>query len=299
MDIIGPSDPVGDGFSFDVAIVGDVARAIIDFVLKSRVGACHVLCSSTILVATVTNELSKTLRVLSVTGDSSYQEQIRCAKNWLKGEHDVLVSTVVGLVGNENRFCKTIVVGGFLFNVSSLVQAIGRLRPIQRGAESKVQVFRFPFRSAVRLDASEKSKALFSEVCDAGCLNDINKDLFMKLYAPIGLQELLSLKQGCYLQVLSMFFGFARLRCGRCGLCSQVDIPDKSILSNDDRLPLVVGPPSQPNDNLKKQCALVNPYKKRATAYEMGNNDNKKARHIVTNTVVVNQHASVEHMKKS
>jgi hypothetical protein len=30
LDIIGPGDPVGDGFSFDVAVVGDVAQAIID-----------------------------------------------------------------------------------------------------------------------------------------------------------------------------------------------------------------------------------------------------------------------------
>ena len=46
----------------------------------------------------------------ATTGDSGSHEQIWCVKNWSKGEYDVLVSTIVGLVGNENCLCKTIIV---------------------------------------------------------------------------------------------------------------------------------------------------------------------------------------------
>jgi hypothetical protein len=146
----------------------------------------------------------------------------------------------LGLLGTRIGYVKQSSLVGFLFNVSSLVQAIGRLRPTQRGAESKVQVFRYPFRSVDRLDASEKSTALFNEVCEVGCLNDVNKDLFMKIYAPIGLQEILSLREGCYLQALSMYFGFARLRCDRCGLCLKFERPDASKLASDNHRSITI-----------------------------------------------------------
>jgi hypothetical protein len=219
VDVVTPTDPIGDGFSFLVNTVEDIAASVIDYVLKSRVGACHVLCSSISLVEEICIGLSSHLKVLSVTGDSSYQEQINCAKNWYKGGYDVLVSTVVALVGNENRLCQSIVVAGFLFNVSSLVQAIGRLRPGQRGPSSKVQVFRFPIRTANRQDARQQCSVLWSEILEAGCLNMNSRQQFANLFSPVGLQEVLSLKEGCYLQHLSKFFGFVRLPCDRCGLC--------------------------------------------------------------------------------
>lgn len=284
LDFVDPTDPVGDGFSFDVVVVRDVAQAIIDFVLTSRTGACHVLCSSIGMVATVTSELSKALKVLSVTGDSSSQEQVRCARSWMKGEHDVLVSTVVGLVGNENKFCKTIIVGGFLFNVSSLVQAIGRLRPTQRGPDSKVQIFRFPFRSVDRVDASEKSDTLFGEVLDAGCVRATNKEVFMRVYSPIGLQEILSMKDGCYLQHLSGCFGFARLPCNRCGLCLRSSDAQVNQLTKE-------------TTSSAAQKAIVNPYKRRDVSIASNTNQTKKGRLSGPNDVHTSQKVAQETSK--
>jgi hypothetical protein len=220
VDIVRSTDPIGDGFSLDVQIVDDIATAVIDYVSKSRVGACHVLCSSIALVEAISKGLSSSLDVLSITGESSYQEQVACSKNWYTGGRDVLVSTVVALVGNENRQCKTIVIAGFLYNVSSLVQAIGRLRPEQRGHSSKVQIFRYPLRSVNRMDARLDSQHQFSEIVDAGCLDLDSKELFLDIFSSIGLQQFFLLKEGCYLQHLSKLYGFVRLPCGRCGLCT-------------------------------------------------------------------------------
>jgi len=305
LDIVKPTDPVGEGFSFDTMTTKDVAGAIVEFVMKSREGACHVLCSSLALVDSVTKALSKTLKVLSITGDSSYQEQIRCAKNWYNGEYDVLVSTIVGLVGNENKFCKTIVVGGFLFNVSSLVQAIGRLRPSQRGVHSKVQVIRFPFHSSDRADAKEKGDALFKEVHTAGCVNVDSEDVFKKVFSPIGLQEVLSLQSGCYLQVLSGFYGFARLPCGRCGLCcnmgtaaiessaplsssvaspvqvNECDTPIKVSSSPDVSLSdarVFYNPSKDGEEKLTVVSNIINPYKKRTMIHDNDSGTSKKNR---------------------
>ena len=211
------------------ADVDDIPAAVVPYVLKSQVGACHVICSSIDLVQAISAGLSKKLSVLSITGESSYQEQIACAKSWSRGECDVLVSTVVALVGNDNKLCKSIVVAGFLFNVSSLVQAIGRLRPEQRGSTSTVRIFRFPIRSSHRFDAKQQSDLSFAEMVEAGCLVNDSRDLFTRLFTSVGLQEVLSLKQGCYLQSLSRMYGFVRLPCERCDLClmsSSVGVED-------------------------------------------------------------------------
>lgn len=294
LDLVMPSDPVGDGFSFDVLVVNDVASAIVNYVLKSRVGACHVLCASVSMVGLVATRLSKVLKVLSITGQSSYQEQVRCAKAWFKGDHDVLVSTVVGLVGNENKYCKTIVVGGFLFNVSSLVQAIGRLRPPQRGPNSKVQVFHFPFRSNDLVDHDqETSNNLFDEVLNANCLQESNRHDFMKLFASIGLQEILNLVEGCYLQELSRYYGFARLPCNRCGLCMKHVHSVSSDRSDQEQQSGLQSGLGVSND------VVLNPYKKRSVTREDCGEPSKKSRIHKNNDFVLNRQKAEDTSKAS
>lgn len=291
LDILSPNDPIGDGFTFGVQLTTNVSSAIIDFVLKSRVGACHVLCSSKSLVETISSELSRTLKVLSITGDCSYQEQIRCAESWFEGDYDILVSTVVGLVGNENRYCKTVVVGGFLFNVSSLVQAIGRLRPTQRGPDSIVEVFSFPFREDDRLTNAETSETLFDDGLAAGFLSQDDKSVFRQIFAPVGLQDFLLLNDGCYLQALSGFYGFARLPCNRCALCIKMRDSEQSDPSFAEQLlpaevresfPLVV----LPTVVHESAMVVVNPYKKRSAVDGDERDDSKRHRNNNPSKVV-------------
>jgi hypothetical protein len=65
---------------------------------------------------------------------------------------------------------------------------------------------------------------------EAGCLRGDSQELFEVLFSPVGLQQVLSLKQGCYLQFLSKLYGFVRLSCGRCGLCVQGKGIDSTLL---------------------------------------------------------------------
>ena len=188
---------------------------------------------------TVTTRLSRHLKVLSITGDSAYQDQVMCARKWYSGEYDVLVSTVVALVGNENRLCKTIVVGVFLFNVSSIVQAIGRLRPEQRGPTTRVQVYHSVISSRDRYQATKLGEDQFTDLSESGCLKVDSKEQFFELFGPMGLQKILSLKEGCYLQQLSRCFGFSRLACGRCGLCTRMASNSKSV--DDPPVVLITG----------------------------------------------------------
>ena len=234
IDLIVPSDPVGDGFSLHVESVLDIANSVIECVRKHRVGACHVICATKLLVQQISQVLRKDMKVLAVTGDSEHEDQLTCSKEWYEGTHDVLVSTIVALVGNENRLCRTIVMGGFLYNVSSLVQAVGRLRPEQRGQDSHVYVFRLPFRSNDRKEAKNIGTDSFNERLNAGCLTEVNRDDYFNLFSPTGLQELLSMKRGCFLRKLSSFYGFQRDQCSRCTNCRLLKEPPQQPTDTDE-----------------------------------------------------------------
>lgn len=253
IDTVTAMDPVGDGFSFFVETVGDVPRAVVDFLENTKCTPCHILCASKRDAEKIRENLSKNLRILYVTGDTPSNEQGQCAKDWSLGNCDVLLSTIVALVGNDNSACKTILIAGFLFNVSSIIQAIGRLRPVQRGKNSIVKVFRQPIRSHHRRKAKETENTTFLELQEAGCLeaNDFNH--FSKIYSACGLLNFLSKTEGCFLQELSSLFGFGRTRCGRCSLCeiSVSQANKKSSETTDKEIPV------QP---CKRK--ITNPYKK-------------------------------------
>ena len=103
--------------------------------------------------------------------------------------------------------------------MSSLVQAIGRLRPEQRGPNALVHVFR----PMVRLDALRENKRLgelqYSNLVSMGILNTESEDFYWKLFSYNGLYDFLRKKTGCFLVELAKLYGFDRRSCERCSLC--------------------------------------------------------------------------------
>ena len=85
---------------------------------------------------------------------------------------------------------------------------------------------------------------MFSEVVSAGCLQESNREDFMNIFAPVGLQHILSLRKGCYLKEISLYYGFARLACTRCGLCLQGHTSCPPVM-----------PPSAKLDSLASICS--------------------------------------------
>jgi hypothetical protein len=213
-------------------MVEDVCASIVESILMTKDSACHVICETKVLLEKVHMLLANRRSVLVVTGDTPSHEQFHCAKAWASGTHDVLVSTIVALVGNENKKCKKIVIGGFLYNVSSLVQAIGRLRPDQRGHDARVEVFYYPITAQAKEDAKQTEGNSFQELRSASCLQDDCFGDYSQIFSPVGLQKILAMKTGCFLQSLSSCYGFARQPCLQCALCIQSTIqarPDVQV----------------------------------------------------------------------
>ena len=236
VDVIDGLDPVGTGFSLEVTTTKAVGKDVADYIKKSGRIPCHVICSSKPVVQEIASLLSPSMTVLTVTGESSSEEQFSISNSWSCGKCDVLVSTTVALVGNENSKCRTIVIAGVLHNVSSLVQAFGRLRPEQRGADSAVSIFHRPINKTVLEDTKKIVDTSFQEMKDAGCLDDSTKKDYGNIFSYRGLQEVLLLSNGCYLKKISSFFGQDRPDCERCSLCRarlESTTSDVAIMDHD------------------------------------------------------------------
>lgn len=249
VDVVDGLDPVGDGFTLNISQVENVEQAVVAYIMQERRIPCHIICSSRAKVRAISSLLLPYFRVLSVTGDSSSVDQIETAMQWSCGEWDVLVSTSVALVGNENPKCKTVVIAGFLYNISSLVQAFGRLRPEQRGDDAVVSIFRTKLCKKDLDTAKETEENLFLELKAAGCVGDETRTLYRRLFSPVGLLWFFFSKQGCYLQTISSYFDYDRPPCGKCTLCRRDADISEAVVTDLKRSPvsssLISSPPGK------------------------------------------------------
>jgi len=119
--------------------MADVGRYINGALDLNRYHA-HIICKT----IKQGEDICKILRILKVDGvvlvtsNISSSEQKEIASRWFNGEIRVLVSTIIALVGNENPKCRVIIVLDLIFNLASLIQALGRLRPTQRDNNARV-----------------------------------------------------------------------------------------------------------------------------------------------------------------
>jgi superfamily II DNA or RNA helicase len=89
--------------------------------------AIHVFADVKENAKTIFNNLFQQFNCPIVTAESKQQEQLQIAEERSKGSFRVLISTTIGLVGNENPYCKHIACAGYLHDIMPGIQAIGRL----------------------------------------------------------------------------------------------------------------------------------------------------------------------------
>ena len=89
----------------------------------------HVIVSKVDEGLFIYNELSKGgIKSEFIHSKSDNQENV--ATNWSAGAIRILISKTLGLVGNESAKTQLIVIVGVLYNLLSIVQAMGRIRPL-------------------------------------------------------------------------------------------------------------------------------------------------------------------------
>ena len=82
--------------------------------------------------------LSSRFNCKFASSDSTPEELNQIAAEWCYGKLDVLISTTMGLVGNENPSCRHLVCVGYLYDLMQIVQFLGRLRNSMRKEFGKV-----------------------------------------------------------------------------------------------------------------------------------------------------------------
>lgn len=224
--VIGGGDVLGrfpSDFTFSCNVVGNVRGAVLNTamkILRSRKdSSVHIILSSKADAEYISSRFeSSPFACRLLTSDIVFEEQQEIAREWRDSTFIVLVSTSLAIVGNENSSCRHLIIGGYLFNLMSVVQAINRLRENQRSGGSSVR-FLLPSLSPERLESLRKDDRLKFEALAERKLVPNNAALWKTFGSIDGLHGWLVEEEGCRIASLSRRFGKRRHDCGMCDRC--------------------------------------------------------------------------------
>ena len=225
VDLVESDDLLGTfptGFRFYVKENSDhVSRAVEEakhVLTRNPKHGIHIIVNSKKEAENVFQELSMNYESKIVTADSTSEEQALVAKQWSEGAIQLLVSTTIALVGNENSACRHVLVVGYLFNLINLVQAVGRLRPRQRQTGGSFGVF-LPLLLRRDFQRKEQMNTIEFAALRAKRLIGGDRGLFDRLLTTKGINDWAIDTVSCRVLSLSKVFGFERGACLVCDTC--------------------------------------------------------------------------------
>jgi hypothetical protein len=158
-----------------------------------------------------------------VSSDNSREDIYQVSSDWSMSKFQVLISTTIALVGNENPSCRHLACAGHLYDSMQIVQAFGRLRPSMRTKNGSV-LFGVPENLSAERLIEDKNK--FSRLLNERFVTTDDQANFTSTMSSSGVKQWLtdaSLgKSGCCLKNLSLAFGMERDACGICPFCRNV-----------------------------------------------------------------------------
>lgn len=182
MKIIHGGDIVGsfpDGFRINFSVTPRYLQRVASFAIR-RVreggGAVHIFVVEKRAGDFVLELLtSKSVNCAFVSSDTQAEELKTVASKWGKGEFDILISTSIALVENENPLCRFIACAGYLFDAMQVVQGFGRLRQYMR---SNIGQIFFAAPEALSKKRTEDDKGRFTRLLNENLLSEEDKALF-------------------------------------------------------------------------------------------------------------------------
>lgn len=193
-------------------------RDVVSILGSHPLQGVHVLTSSKKLGESFFNKMSATFLCRWVSADSTSAEQTEIAKEWSEGKFQILVSTTIALVGNENSQCHHVIMLGYMFSLMNVIQAIGRLRPAQRQGGSSFRIFVPVLGGSTFATMEEKAKLGFASLRNKKLIDD-DQELFTRVGSMRGVYDWLVLDDRCRIQNLARRFGQDRPQCRICDVC--------------------------------------------------------------------------------
>jgi len=200
-------------------------KSIISFIDGNRDSNVHII-SSTVGEG---KALFQKLRDHSLTKNcelifSGSEDQHIIAKKWSNSEIKILISTTLGLVGNECSNTQMVCIVGMMYNLPSIVQAIGRIRPMRRNDNSICSIFtQEKNHDKIALDKDEKANA-FRELVACNILSDENSAMYFQSMTMQSVHNWLFNDTGCRYTSIARRLGYNIPSCKVCDKCSSKHI---------------------------------------------------------------------------
>ena len=155
-----------------------------------------------------------------VSADNSKDEINQVAAEWGRSVFSILISTSIALVGNENPKCRHLACAGYLFDVMSMVQFFGRLRPYMRSPTGQVFLC-VPNKLPARRQVDDESR--WTTLLNEQLMGVEDHSQYVASMTSKGLQDWLidaaNGTSGCSLKKLSGIMG--KKRHDNCGVCKS------------------------------------------------------------------------------
>ena len=212
-----------------------VADAIVKLLDEKEGHAIHVIANSRKVSELLVELLKKkcdSFRYVSAKTPKADMDKV--AKDWSNGRFRVLISTTIALVGNENKHCRHVVILGYLFNLTNVIQAMGRLRPSQRtgGASVQLWVHKWEVDRLTRTDTQDL--VAYNNLRGRNLVSPLDKELYLRVSGIRSLHDWMFLDKGCRLQNLSHRFGMReRPKCDVCDACRGT--PTRTLAASSNR----------------------------------------------------------------
>ena len=218
--IIQGGDIIGSfpkGFRIKYSVTAKFVEKVASFVVN-RLGAQPVSGAAHIFV-TNKGDGEHLLRLLTsrayncrfISSDTSPIDLKLVASKWGEGKLDVLISTSIALVGNENPLCRFVACAGYLFDAMQVVQAFGRLRQYMRSRTGQI-LFAAP--EGLPPYRIKEDQHRFTRLLNEKLLCKEDESLFRATMTSTGVREWIfnavARDKDCALKILSHSFGKKR-----------------------------------------------------------------------------------------
>ena len=204
---------------------------IVDFLGKHSGYNIHVIVSTTDEGHFIRDILEKKhIDVEFIHSGSDDQDQV--ASKWGNNQLKVLISTTLGLVGNESINTQLVCIVGLLYDLLSVIQAMGRIRPNRRNDDSSMYIF-IPteLKRQLHLDSID-SKINFTQLKSNKIIDSNCEDYYHKCMTATSVYEWITKDIGCRLVSLSRRLGYKGRTCKKCDNCTSTNINKASKLKH-------------------------------------------------------------------
>ena len=155
---------------------------------------------------------------------STCQDRDDISKQWTSDVLQVLITTTLGIVGNENTSTQYVGIIGYLYDILSVFQSIGRIRPHRRQKGiSMIKVTVPVLNDYIRQSMQRDDEQKFISLKSAKLLKEEDKAIFHQCLSSKSVVDWIHNECQCRRQALLSRLGADKIGeiCGDCDVCTS------------------------------------------------------------------------------